>query len=170
VNVPVGDYEQGQAANIAFHRWAGDFFGAATWLDLATGHELSGAVGITFNGTNSATDYSTGTEFHAEFASIQHFSKQFDLGLVGYFYDQLTGDSGSGAKLGPFKGGVAALGGTLGYIFMAGQTPISTRVKVYREFDVTNRLEGTAAFFTVAVPMSAAAPSPPAAGKAVITK
>src|SRR5262245_31203655 len=34
---------------------------------------------------------------------------------------------------------------------MAGQTQVSTRLKVYREFDVTNRLEGTAAFFTIAL-------------------
>jgi hypothetical protein len=30
VNVPVGDYREGALANIAFHRWAADLFGAAT--------------------------------------------------------------------------------------------------------------------------------------------
>src|SRR5262249_15715889 len=140
-------------------------------LDQVTGHELSGAVGMTFNGTNPVTDYRTGTEFHAEFAAVQHFSKQLDAGLIGYAYDQVSGDSGSGAKPGPFKGRVAALGGTLGYAFMAGQTPIATRVKVYREFDVANRLEGTTAFFTVTIPISSTTPPPPpASGRPMITK
>ena len=170
VNVPVGDYQAGELANLAFHRWGSDFFGAGTWNDPATGHELSGAVGITFNGRNPVTDYKTGTEFHAEAAAVHHFSKQFDLGLVGYFYDQIGGDSGSGAKLGAFKGRVAALGGTLGYTFLAGQTPISTRVRIYREFDVQNRLQGTAAFLSVAIPISVAAPAPTVTAKPLITK
>ena len=65
-------------------------------------------------------------------------------------------------------GRVAALGGTLGYTFMAGHTPIATRVKVFREFDVENRLEGTSAFFTLAIPLSSGAAPPPT--KPVITK
>jgi len=31
-----------------------------------------------------------------------------------------------------------------------GGLPVSTRIKVYREFDVQNRMEGTAGYFTVA--------------------
>ncbi len=49
---------------------------------------------------------------------------------------------------------MTALGGTIAYNFELGQTPISTRVKVYREFDVENRLEGTAGYFTVAFPLA----------------
>jgi hypothetical protein len=153
VNVPVGDYTEGALANIAFHRWAADLAGAGTWLDPATGHELSGAFGFTFNGTNPATNYTTGTEFHLEYAAIQHFSKQFDAGLVGYFYQQLTADSGSGAKLGPFEGQVTALGGAVGYNFLLGQTPLSARIKLYREFDVSQRLQGTSGFLTLAMPL-----------------
>jgi len=37
------------------------------------------------------------------------------MGLIGYYYQQITGDSGLGAKLGPFKGRVVALGGTMAY-------------------------------------------------------
>ncbi|WP_431311105.1 transporter [Methylobacterium nigriterrae] len=41
-------------------------------------------------------------------------TKELTVGLVGYFYDQLTGDSGSGDRIGPFKGRVTALGGSVG--------------------------------------------------------
>ena len=73
--------------------------------------------------------------------------------MVGYHYDQITGDSGAGARLGDFKGRVTALGGTLGYTFNLDGRPISTRLKVFREFDAVNRLDGTAAYVTVALPL-----------------
>jgi hypothetical protein len=154
LNIPVGDYREGEIANMAFHRWAGDISGAVTWFDPELGIDLSAAAGFTFNGTNEVTDYTTGTEFHVEWAATKALSKQLSVGLVGYYYDQVTGDSGPGAQLGDFKGRVTALGGTIAYNFELGQTPISTRVKVYREFDVENRLEGTAGYFTVAFPLA----------------
>ena len=57
-----------------------DTTGAVTWLDAKMGLELSSAVGFTFNGENPDTDYTTGTEFHVEWALVQHFSKTFSLG------------------------------------------------------------------------------------------
>src|SRR6266540_3513335 len=138
VNVPIGDYHDGALANIAFHCWAADLFAAMTWFDPKTGFDLSGAVGITFNGENPVTHYRTGDEFHAEFAASQNLPNGLSFGLVGYFYDQITGASGSGAVMGPFKGRVAALGGMVGYMFKADGRDISTRVRVYREFDVQN--------------------------------
>jgi hypothetical protein len=50
------------------------------------------------------------------------------------------------AVLGSFKGRVVALSGAIGYTFEIGKLPVSTRLKVYREFDVVNHLEGTAGF------------------------
>ncbi|MCS0503333.1 SphA family protein [Ancylobacter mangrovi] len=154
LNIPIGDYREGEIANLAFHRWAGDISAAVTWLEPTSGIELSTAAGFTFNGTNDVTDYTTGTEFHVEWSATKALTKQLSVGLVGYYYDQVTGDSGAGARLGDFKGEVTALGGTIAYNFELGQTPVSTRLKVYREFDAVNRLEGTSAFITVAFPLS----------------
>ena len=89
-------------------------------------------MGITFNGENPATDYRTGTELHVEWAASKYLTKDLSVGLVGYHYQQITGDSGSGAVLGAFEGRVTALGGTIGYNFNAGKLPISTRIKVSR--------------------------------------
>jgi hypothetical protein len=154
LNVPVGDYREGEIANLAFHRWAGDISAAVTWLDPELGLDLSAAAGFTFNGTNEVTDYTTGTEFHVQWAISKNLTKQFSIGFIGYYYDQITGDSGPGAQLGDFEGRVTALGGTIAYNFEVGHTPVSTRLKVFREFDVENRLEGTAGFLTVAFPFA----------------
>jgi hypothetical protein len=153
VNVPVGDYNAHTLANLAFHHWAADLYGGATWFDPTIGIELSGSLGVTFNGINTATDYRTGTELHLDVAALKYFAGGWSVGAVGYHYDQLTGDSGAGARLGDFKGRVTALGGTLGYSFNVDGRPISTRLKVFHEFDVHNRLEGTTAYFTVALPL-----------------
>lgn len=66
---------------------------------------------------------------------------------------QLTPDSGTSARLGAFEGRVVVLGGSIGYTFEVGKLPISTRLKVYREFATVNRMEGTAGYFTVSLPL-----------------
>ncbi|OQP84804.1 phenol degradation protein meta [Rhizobium rhizosphaerae] len=158
VNVPIGDYQEGEIANLSFHHWAADLYTSGTWLNPNTGFELSGAMGITFNGEDNATDYKNGTEFHFEGAAIQHFSKAFDAGLVGYYYDQISPDKGDGVPkvLGGFEGRVAAIGATIGYTFQAGEVPIMTRVKYYHEFDAKNRLEGDSVFLTLTMPLAVA--------------
>ncbi|MBX5164922.1 MULTISPECIES: transporter [unclassified Rhizobium] len=158
INIPIGDYQDGEISNIAFHHWGADVFAAATWLDPTTGFDLSGVIGMTFNAENPATDYRTGNEFHFEWAAVQHFSPEFDAGLVGYYYDQVTGDSGDGAP-GPFKGRVAAIGATIGWTFKAGEVPVSTRLKYFHEFAAENRAEGDAVFLTIAVPLSITKPT-----------
>jgi hypothetical protein len=152
--IPSGTYVPGQLSNVSLNRPAIDVFGAITWLDPAIGWDLSAAAGFTFNKTNTATDYKTGDEFHLEWAVTKYLTRQFTIGLVGYYYQQLTGDSGTGALLGAFEDRVVALGGSIGYTFEIGKLPVSTRIKVYREFDVQNRMEGTAGFFTGAVPLA----------------
>ena len=151
--VPVGNYRYGALANIANHRWAADVTGSFTWFDPKIGLDLSLAVGATFSQENAATQYKTGDEFHLEWAVTQYLSKEFSIGAVGYFYRQFTPDSGAGAVFGQFMGQVAAVGGTLGYNFKVGNYPVAARVKVYSEFAVRNRLEGTGGFFTLSMPL-----------------
>ena len=130
--------------------------GAVTWLNQKSGLEVSGAAGFTFNAENPDTDYKTGTEFHFEYAAVQNFSKHFGIGINGYFYDQVTGDSGSGTNLGAFEGRAAAIGPVANLNFQLGKIPVSTSLKYFHEFDVQNRLEGDAGFFTLTMPLSVA--------------
>jgi hypothetical protein len=154
VNVPVGYWERGDVTNIGFNRWAADLTGAVTYLDMKTGLELSGAAGFTFNGENDETNYKTGTEFHLEGAAMQHLSKTFALGLQGYFYQQVTGDSGAGARLGDFEGRVIALGPAIDFSFALGKIPVSGNLRYFHEFDVENRLEGDAGYLNFVIPLS----------------
>jgi hypothetical protein len=159
VNIPIGNYREGQLANLAFHRWAADFSLAATWKQPVPGFDVSAKVGITANGTNHFTDYNTGTEFHAE-ASLEYaVSPQFSIGAQVYHFQQMTGDSGTGAKLGPFEGRVTGVGATAAYNFQIGRTPVTARARVFTEFGVENRLEGTAAMFSLTVPLSMQLPA-----------
>jgi hypothetical protein len=161
VSVPAGAYQPGQLSNVALNRWVGDFFGAVTYLDPVRGLELSAIGGLTLNGTNRDTDYRTGTELHLDVALSQYLSKELSVGVLASHYQQVTGDGGRADLLGPFKGRVTAIGGTLGYTFLVGQTPVSTRIKVLREIEVENRFQGTIGLLTVSLPIGGqAAPAP----------
>lgn len=154
VNIPIGEWENDSITNLSFNHWGVDTTAAVTWLDPARGHEISVAAGFTFNWENPATDYQTGTEFHVEWALIQHLSKTFSIGLAGYHYQQVTGDSGAGATLGDFEGRVTALGPVMTYTFLCGQIPISTQLEWMHEFEAVNRAEGDIGMLNISFPLS----------------
>jgi hypothetical protein len=153
VNVPIGQYNNGALANLSFHRWIVDASLAATWNEPKAGWDVSGKAGLTFNGTDHATDYKSGTEFHLEASVEKTLSAQFSAGLQGYYLLQLSADSGAGARLGPFKGEVAAIGATAALNVNMGRYPATFRVRAFKEFDVTNRLKGSAFFVDLTLPL-----------------
>jgi hypothetical protein len=153
VNVPVGDYEVGRLANVSLNRWATDITAAGTWLFPEENIELSLATGITFNGENNDTNYDTGNEFHIETAAFYQVIPSFSVGLNGYHYQQITGDSGAGAVDGNFKGRVTGLGPGMSGTFNAGPLPVSASLRYFHEFNVKNRLEGDAVWLTLTIPL-----------------
>jgi hypothetical protein len=153
VNIPAGDYDTGRLSNVALNYWAADITAAGTWLFPQSQIELSGATGFTFNDENDDTEYETGDEFHLEAAAFYRFSESLSVGLNGYYYKQLSGDSGEGAVLGNLKGEVAAIGPGMSGTFMVGPAPVSVSFKYYHEFSAENRLEGHSAWLTFFVPL-----------------
>ena len=103
VIVPTGAYDKNDLVNLGRNYWSFDTVGALTWLDPKLGTEVSIAPGIMFNTKNNDTDYKTGDEFHVDFVVNQFLMETFAVGLRGYYYKQITGDSGNGARLGDFK-------------------------------------------------------------------
>lgn len=158
LSIPGGGYESGQLSNIALNRYIGDISGGATYLDPALGIELSAAAGFTLNGANPATRYTTGNEFHVDVSASKYVTKEVSVGVIASHYQQLTGDSGPGARLGPFKGRVTAVSGTIGITGEFGKIPVTTRLKVLREVEVENRFQGTIGFLEVSFPLSVAPP------------
>lgn len=158
VNIPSGSYQDGQLSNMSFNRWIGDLSAALTYFDPELGLDISTTVGFEINGKNSATDYKSGNAIHADLAITKSLTKELSVGLLMGHYEQISGDSGSGATLGPHKGRVTAVGGAIGYKFEVAGTAVSTQVKVLREVSVENRPRGTIALFTVAFPLGGQSP------------
>jgi hypothetical protein len=153
--VPVGEYSKDRLANLGTNHWSLDAGGGYTYLDPKKGHEFSAVLGFTHNWENKDTDYKNGTDAHLDWAASQFFSEQFHAGLVGYFYHQISADSGSGAVLGDFKSRVSAVGPQFGYFFPVGGQKWYVNLKGYYEFDAKNRPEGWNTWLTLAIPLGA---------------
>ena len=102
-NIPIGAYDPNRLANLGIGHAAIDGGAGYTYFNPQTGHEFSAVGGLTYNFENPDTDYKNGVDFHLDMAASQFLSKQLLVGVVGYAYQQLTGDSGSGDRVGPFK-------------------------------------------------------------------
>jgi hypothetical protein len=158
-DIPVGAYNNTRIINLGIGHGAIDSGGGYTYFNPLTGTEFSAVAGLTYNFRNTATDYKNGIDFHIDLAASQFVSKQAFIGAVGYVYQQLTGDSGSGAKLGDFKSRVAAIGPQVGYIFPVGNMQGVINVKGYWEFEAENRARGWNTWLTFA--LSQPPPPPP---------
>ena len=102
--------------------------------------------------------------------SSQFLSKQVMVGLVGYAYQQLTPDSGSGDRVGAFKSRVFGAGPQVGFIFPLGTSHQGyLNLKGYKEFGAENRPEGWNGWLTFVV-SPAAEPPPTAVTRHMITK
>jgi hypothetical protein len=161
LNVPIGDYRKDELANLAFHRWAFDSSFAVSWHDPKSGWDVSGKAGLTLNGENPYTDYTTGTEMHLEAAVEKTFSPQWSAGLQGYYFKQVSADHGVGAVLGPYQGEVTGVGATAAYTFKIGHMPATLRARAFTEFNATNRMEGDSFWLGLSVPLSLKMPTAP---------
>jgi hypothetical protein len=151
--VPVGAYDKNRLANIGIGHAAIDGGGGYTYLNQETGLEFSAVLGFTYNFENTSTNYQNGIDSHLDWAVSQFLSANWQVGVAGYVYYQLTGDSGSGAVLGSFKSKVAAVGPEVGYAFTIGGLPAYANLRGYWEFWAENRLEGFSGFATLAIPL-----------------
>ena len=151
LGVPVGSYDADRLASIGTNHWAIDGGGGYTYLNMETGREFSATLGFTYNFENPDTDYQNGIDAHLDWGASQFLSEQLNLGLVGYFYYQLTGDSGEGAVLGDFKSRVNGIGPQLGYLFKMGEKDAYLNLKGYWEFGAENRPEGWNGWLTLSV-------------------
>ncbi len=155
-DIPVGSYDSSRLANLGIGHGAIDGGIGYTYFNPQTGIEVSAVTGLTYNLKNTATDYRNGIDWHLEWGMSQFLSKQVHVGTVGYFYNQLTADSGAAPFLGDNKSSVAGIGPQIGYIFPAGDRQGYLNLKGYYEFEADRRPRGWNVWLTFAI-----SPAPP---------
>src|SRR6516225_267073 len=99
-DIPVGTYDSTRLANFSIGHGAMDGGVGYTYFDQKTGHEFSVVTGFTYNLLNPSTGYQNGIDWHVDWGASQFVTKQLQLGAVGYFFQQITPDSGAAAFLG----------------------------------------------------------------------
>jgi hypothetical protein len=167
-DIPVGAYDPNRLANTGIGHGAIDAGGGYTYFNPMTGQEFSATAGLTYNLTNSSTNYQNGVDFHLDWGASQFVSKQVQLGLVGYAYKQLSCDSGSGDLLGCFESQVFGVGQQLGLIFPVGDKQGYLNFKGYKEFGAENRASGWNTWVTFVI--TPAPPTPNTPTKRMIAK
>jgi hypothetical protein len=167
-DIPVGLYSSSNLANIGLGHGAIDGGVGYTYFDEKAGHEFSAVAGLTGNFENHSTNYTSGIDFHLDWAAAQFLSKQVFVGPVGYVYDQITPDSGCRPFLCPFESRVIGVGAQLGYLFPVGNMQGYLNLKGYGEFDNNDRPDGWNIWVTFA--LSPAAPTAQSSPPPIITK
>lgn len=167
-DIPVGLYSHTNLANIGLGHGALDGGFGYTYLDQKTGHEFSVVTGLTGNFTNPQTDYTSGIDWHLDWAASQYLNKQLFVGLVGYVYDQLSPDSGCAPVLCPFESRVIGVGPQVGYLFPVDKMQGYLNLKGYGEFANNARPDGWNVWLTFS--LSPPAPSSSTEQKPMVTK
>jgi hypothetical protein len=145
VYAPTGSYEVGRLANTGKNFWTFEPVIGLMYLGKKNGFEASAFIGADFNTENNDTNYKSGTQFHVDGTLAQHFPLFGGLGGVGvsaYYYQQVTGDSGSGATLGSFKGKTVGVGPVVSYVSKIGTHDTVVELKWLNEVETENRLKG----------------------------
>jgi hypothetical protein len=150
IYAPTGSYEVGRLGNTGLNYWTFDPNVGYSYNNPKSGFNAAVHLGYAMNTENNATNYKSGSYFHAD-ASIQQIvplgSGLANVGVEGWWFQQATCDSGSGATLGCFKGRTAGIGPVLGYIQPIGQQKLILEFKWLPELETKNRLNGDFIWF-----------------------
>jgi hypothetical protein len=167
-DIPAGAYQSTRLANIGIGHWAIDAGGGYTYFDPTSGHEFSAMLGFTYNFINPSTQYQSGVDMHLDWGASQFLTKQWQVGIVGYLYQEIGCDSGSGDNVGCFRSRVQGIGPQVGYIFPVGDMQGYLNLKAYGEFANANRPAGWNLWLTFN--LSPAAATPPTSTRPMFTK
>ena len=153
-NIPAGSYSVSRLATVGLGRWAIDGGAGYTYFKEETGREFSAVLGLTYNFMNASTAYQSGIDLHLDLSASQFLTDDFYAGVVGYLYNQISGDTGSGATLGAFPSRVVGLGPQVGYNLSLGGRQVSLNARGYYEVAGQNRPSGWNAWLTFTIALS----------------
>jgi len=151
IYAPTGDYDKGELANVGKNYWTFEPAVSLSYISSKIGLEVTAFAGMDFNTENHATDYQSGTQFHLDFTAAEHLPLLggiIGIGANVFYYQQISGDSGSGAALlGDFKGRTVGIGPVLSYATKIWGKDLVAEVKWLPEIEVKHRLEGDYIWF-----------------------
>lgn len=167
-NIQVGRYDKNSLANLGIGHQALDAGGGYTYFNPQTGYEFSSVVGLTYNFENTHTNYQNGIDLHWDMGASRFVTKEWQIGVVGYLYQQLSCDSGSGNRVGCFRSRVMGLGPQIGHVFKVGDHHQGyLNLKGYGEFAADHRPEGWNVWLTLSISPAAPEAPPPATRRIV---
>ena len=145
IYAPTGEFDKTSLANPGLGYWTFEPEVTFSWVSSKFGTEVGIFVGLDFNTENTTTNYTSGDILHIDFTVAQHLpflGGSIGVGANGYWYRQITGDSDSGAVLGPFEAEQVGIGPVVSYIRKMGKTTLEIDVKWLPQIDVENTTKG----------------------------
>jgi len=145
VFAPTGEYQKGQLANVGLGYWTFTPEVTFSWLSSKIGTEVSVFSGVDFNTKNTDADYQSGDIFHLDATVAQHlplFGGVAGAGANGFYIKQITGDSGSGARLGGFEAETYGVGPVLSYAHKLGKYDLVCEAKWLPQLHSDNTTKG----------------------------
>ena len=145
--IPIGAYNTARLSSLGLGFWSVDAGAGYTYYDEKAGIEWSIVSGLTYNFINPYTQYQSGVSAHVDWSISPYVTDKMLLGAVGYFYNQITDDTGPGAVNG-FRSRVAGIGPQIG--FFVGDTGFVS-IKAFHEFNAKNRPDGWSAWLSFSI-------------------
>jgi hypothetical protein len=146
IYAPTGGFQNNRLANQGLGYWTFEPGVIVSYFNQKNGIEGTSYVGYDFNTTNSDTDYKSGQVFHVDGTAAWHFlpvgKGAFGAGATGFYLQQTTSDSGSGARLGGFKTMSAGLGPVISYGAQYSKLGFAVSVKWLPQIGVSNTVKG----------------------------
>jgi len=149
-SAPTGGYDPNRLAGVGLGHWALDGGLGYTWLG-SSGLEFSVTAGLTYNFVNPTTQYRSGVDGHVDLGASYSVNDSLYVGVAGYLYNQLGGDSGGDPRLGEFRSSVMGAGPQAGVSFVVGRVAVDLSLRAYWEFAAYNRPEGWNAFLVLSL-------------------
>ena len=154
VFAPTGDYDKSKLANVGLGYWTITPEVTFSWLSSKIGTEVSVFTGVDFNTENTDADYQSGDLFHIDATVAQHLPLLggfVGAGANGFYIKQITGDSGSGARLGDFKAETYGVGPVLSYAHKVGQHDLVFEAKWLPQMHSKNTTKGDYVWVKIAL-------------------
>ena len=154
IYAPTGEFQASKLANQGLGYWTFEPGLLVSYLGQKNGFEATTYIGYDINTRNTETDYQSGQQFHIDVTVAQHLplgKGLIGIGANGFYLQQTTGDSGSGARLGSFEEMTAGVGPVLSYAAQFGKTGFAAELKWLPQIGTQNTLDGNYIWFKAGV-------------------